>query len=113
MATVADQFIFSPVFNFMIFTFIAIAFKGGFFITLPEIGAETLTLGLSLVPSKFPGFTDAAVLSTLKASYQVWLPATVFREMVVAPRYPHLTMLFVQCVAFLWSVVFAMLRASE
>jgi hypothetical protein len=111
-ATVMDQFLFSPLFNVAIFTFISAVFKGGVsFSTASSPKSDTLNFTMSLHPSLFPSlYTYEPVHSTQVTAYYVWLPATVVRECFVPP---HLKGVFVNAVSFVWNVIFSLIMMGS
>ena len=68
-------------------------------------------LWLSLWPDRFPTvMAYDPIWSTLSKSYRLWLPAVAVREVFVPA---HLKGPYVNCVSFVWSVVFALILASS
>jgi hypothetical protein len=132
LATAVDQFLFSPLFNIAIFVFISAGFKGGitFVSTAYQADAQVCTtklffmkecvsispddrydFTLSLRPNQFaPLSSYAPVWSTQVNAYYLWLPATVVREAFVPP---HLKGVFVNLVAFVWSIMFSFILAAS
>ena len=87
-ATALDQFLFSPIFNVLIFFFITAAFKGG--LEVHASSGETMSLTFSIVTSRFPPLlTYEPVHSTQVKAYYLWLPATVVREKHAPPLEPR------------------------
>jgi len=111
-ATMVDQFVFSPVFNLMIFLYMSSVFKGGLSLVWNDNLKDPfdLSLTLNLHRAKYPNFfTYEPVHSTQAKAYLVWLPATLFREKFVPP---HLASIFVSAVNFVWFTMFAIILAS-
>ena len=106
-ATLVDQFLFSPLFNAYIFYYIGLTLDGGLSMTLPDLTRERLDLTISLKPAVLPSLLSfAPIWKTQLTAYPVWLPATLLREKVVPP---HLQQLFMNAVAFVWNIIFALL----
>ena len=60
-----------------------------------------------LKPALLPSLLSfAPIWKTQLTAYPVWLPATLLREKVVPP---HLQQLFMNAVAFVWNIIFALL----
>jgi len=126
LSTFVDQFLFSPIFNIGIFTFLSAAFGGGLTLKYTEFtsascsdgffkkcapGDERYDLLLTLRPSVFPAVMSyAPVWSTLASSYYVWLPATIMREKFVPP---YLKGPFVLIVSFVWNIIFAIILSQK
>ena len=106
-AALVDQFLWSPIFNIGIFAFLD-SYDGGISLTFPST-ADTMSMMLTYTSSKYASvMTYRPVWSTQVTAYLVWLPATLLREAVVPP---HLVPVFVNIVAFLWNIIFALLLA--
>ena len=100
-----DQFLWSPIFNIIIFAFLG-SYNGGISLSFPTT-YDTMSMTLTYTASKYASvMTYAPIWKTQVIAYSVWLPATLLREAVVPP---HLVPIFMNIIAFVWNIIFALI----
>lgn len=114
VGTVVDQFAFSPLFNIVIMWSFDLLGGGIEPIAPPPTAwataAAPLAFGLTLHRSKFSSLrVFEPVWAVQWESYKLFLPATLLREKVVPP---HLAMVFITVVSFVWNIIFAFKMAD-
>ena len=108
-AALVDQFLWSPfVMNPLVFWFLNTYDGGVSYDTTSMPGAMSLIFTFNYGKYDSP-LTWAPMWPMQLKAYSVWLPATLLREAMVPP---HLVPVFVNCVAFVWNILFAYILSS-